>query len=119
MDISYVVMTHRDPHQVRRLISRLQHPQSYFYVHVDGAVPIEPFKEALQDLRNVHFIDNRVEVAWGSWRGVAMELKGIECALIDGRSGFCMLISGQDYPIKHPDMLRATLEANPDKLFIN
>jgi hypothetical protein len=119
MDISYVVMTHKDPHQVRRLISRLQHPQSYFYVHVDAAVPIEPFKEALQDLRNVHFIDNRVDVPWGSWKMIEVQLLGVESALRDERNGFCMLVSGQDYPIKHPDMLRATLEANPDKLFIN
>jgi len=88
-------------------------------VHVDGAVPIEPFKEALQDLRNVYFFDNRVDVPWGSWKMIEVQLLGVESALRDERSGFCMLVSGQDYPIKHPDMLRATLEANHEKLFIN
>jgi len=119
MDICYVVITHKDPHQVRRLIARLQHPDSYFYVHVDGAVPLAAYEEALADLPHVHFVENRIRVAWGSWMMVELQLLGIAQAIRDGREGFCMLISGQDYPIKHPDKLRALLESNPQKLFIN
>ena len=44
MQINYIILTHKSPIQLERLISRLDDQDSTFFVHIDLKTDIEQFK---------------------------------------------------------------------------
>lgn len=63
MKIAYIIGAHSDPNNLRRLVLSLGRQD--FYIHVDLKSDIEPFQKGLENVKNVHFIKNRVKVYWG------------------------------------------------------
>ena len=64
MRIAHIIMVHKNPEQLVRLIKRLKHPDADFYVHVDAKFNIDDFK-SLSSFEQVFFIKNRVNCNWG------------------------------------------------------
>lgn len=119
MRVAHIVMTHKNPDQLVRMISRLVHPDFDFYIHVDNKVQISNFNSIL-DLPNVAFIKNRVNCNWG---GNSL-LTGIVSALDEVLSlnkdyDFVNLLSAQDYPLTSPKTIINYLKEKKGNNFIS
>ena len=70
MRVNYMFTVYNEPELLARTVSKLQHPQAYFYIHVDGKKDIEPFLKSLKRLPHVFFLtgDARINVEWGGYQ---------------------------------------------------
>ena len=66
MQKNYLVLAHKNPDQLYRMITALNDNVSHFFIHIDAKSPIAPFKEHLQGLP-VYFIDKRECCFWGDF----------------------------------------------------
>jgi hypothetical protein len=107
---NYIILAHKNPQQLERLINSLEDGCSFFYIHVDLKSDINEFIYLQKG--NVKFIEKRVDCIWGDFSTVITELNCIEAILADERKAYTILISGQDYPIKSKGFINAYLEQN-------
>ena len=117
MDINYIILAHQHPAQLQRLVSRLAAAETYFYIHIDSRAAIEPFKAQLASLQNVFFLPNREAGTWGDIGIVKATCHALRKILDDNRNGYCILLSGQDYPIKAPAQIRQFLEKHNGTIY--
>jgi hypothetical protein len=121
MRIGYVILAHRLPDQLTRLVRRLASPDSTFAVHVDSKSPHDVFDrvhEQVRDYPAVDFIDRR-SIVWSGFGQVAATLDGL--SLLRGRLpeiDCALLLSGQDYPIKPVIEIQRLLEQSRGRSFI-
>lgn len=111
-------MAHKNPDQLERLVSAMQHPMFDLFIHLDKKCNIKDF-EYLANHDNVSFIQNRIECNWGGYSFVKAILNSVAEVLSSGNSyHFVNLMSGQDYPLKTNDELYTYLTDNLNKSFI-
>lgn len=117
MNIAYLISAHTDPLQLKRLIDAL-HPDAQFFVHVDKKSDMSAFASILQR-ENVHFVENRIDVIWGTIRQVEDQMSLIK-AVLDDPTEFdrIFFLSGLDYPLWSNEHITAWLEEHPDQEFI-
>lgn len=122
MRIAYIILAHKQPRQLRRLVTRLNAPGVTFYVHVDksiGRAPFRQFVSALDGCDNVEFV-KRYSSRWGEFGLVRATLEGIATALRrQPPAGYVVFLSGQDYPIKTPAFIDDFLERNQGRSFLD
>ncbi len=119
MKLAHLILCHKNPEQVKRLVSSLLHPQAHIYIHVDNKVPIAPFLP-VTDMPNVFMVGARVNVYWGGYSIVQATLNGFRQILDSGiKYDYINLLSGQDYPLKPPAEIHKFLSDNPGRLFVN
>ncbi len=123
MALAYVVLAHKLPHQVARLLGRLDHPDDLALVHVDAKKDIAPFGRALEPFLasgGTQFADRRVRCHWGGPGHLTATLAAAAKALESGHEfSHLVLLTGQDYPIKPRDEIRAFLAAHDGESFIS
>jgi len=102
MDINYLILAHKGPLQMARLLEKLVTRHANFYIHIDKDVDIGPFKKELGHYANVFFLpdDCRISAVWADIGMVQATLHCIRYVIAHRRTGYCVLISGQDYPIR-------------------
>jgi hypothetical protein len=97
---AFVVLAHRAPDQVARLVARLD-PLEVF-LHVDARVSADQRTafEAVARMRNVTLVES-LPTPWASWGLVAAALRGMDTALArpSGPPTHVVVMSGQDYPL--------------------
>lgn len=99
MRAAHIIMVHKNPTQLQRLINRLKHPGFDIYIHIDEKVDASEFN-FLKDLPQIFFIKKRINCTWAGWsftRAIIQSLKEVIASEIP--YNFINLISGQDYPI--------------------
>lgn len=111
MRLGWIVLVHRSPGQVARLVRRLEAPDDGIFVHVDRAVPLDPFTAAFKRAGAQAELLPRHRSRWSTYGIVSSTLEGVRAALDHG-ADYISVISGQDYPIKPVGSLRAHLEAS-------
>ncbi|MCG2616844.1 beta-1,6-N-acetylglucosaminyltransferase [Terrimonas sp. NA20] len=99
MKICHLILTHKNPRQLERLINILQHPDADFYIHIDKKTDQSPFLY-LADQKNVFFVKNRTKVYWAGYGTIQATLNGFEEILPAKEYAYINVISGQDFPIK-------------------
>jgi hypothetical protein len=104
MKIAYLILTHKNPAQVERLIRALDHSAFDFYIHLDKKVDATPFLH-LAEMANVFFVNKRVDVKWAAYSLVQAQLNGIEEILQKNKYDYISVLSGQDFPIKSPEFI--------------
>lgn len=105
MRIAYLIIAHKNPRQLKRLVSSLVVGSCVCFIHIDGKQKLLSFKEELQHLPNekIIFIEDRHVVRWGAFSVTHAILK---CMYKMREEHFkipfdyVILLSGQDYPIK-------------------
>lgn len=113
MKIAYLILAHKNPLQLERLVRRLDSKDSLFFIHIDKKVDITVFKDALSSfLKKVQFTP-RENSRWGSLGIVKATIKAMEQIVRDNSIDYIILLSGQDYPIKNMDYIRDFLSRNP------
>ncbi|WP_304296320.1 beta-1,6-N-acetylglucosaminyltransferase [Capnocytophaga leadbetteri] len=117
MQKNYLILAHKNPEQLCRMIKTLDDGVSTFFIHVDAKVAIEPFKALLQG-EHIVFIDKRERCVWGGFLIVQATLHLMEAAAKAQSKGFFILMSGQDYPIKPIEELNVFLERNQEYDFM-
>ena len=107
MEINYIILAYNHPHQVKRLVNRLNSNHVNFYIHIDRKSHIQEFKDALLGMSNVVFLsdEQRVDCRWGDLSLVNAVLNSFRRIIEDGKSGFVALLSGQDYPVRSPEYI--------------
>jgi hypothetical protein len=119
MRIAGIIMAHKEPRQLERLIKRFSHLSFDFYIHLDKKISQTPFNY-LASLPNVYFINKRISVRWASYSFIDAEIQSIKEILATGiKYDFISLMSGQDYPIKPVENIFHSLEKNIGKNFIS
>lgn len=116
--LAYLIIAHHQPNHLARLIEALCDENSCFFIHIDGKVPIEPFKAVIPQHANIVFVPNRVEVQWGKSSVVHATLKLLQTAITsDHAFAYYTLLSGSDYPIKHKQEIYSRLRTS-DRQFL-
>jgi len=120
LNVNYVILAHKNPEQLKRLILKLQISWAYFYIHVDGSVKIEPFQEELTEIENIYFLNNkeRENGTWGDIGIVKATINALKKIVTHNREGFCVLLSGQDYPLVCNAQIQHFLSKNRNQHFI-
>lgn len=118
MKKAYIIMVHKNPLQVCRLVSRLNDGFSDFFIHIDKTAAIAPFEIIKEISQVVQFVE-RADSKWGGFGFVQASLNGLK-AVRDSNKHFdrIFLLSGQDYPIKSNDYINDFLEKYPKSVFI-
>ena len=121
MKVAYLIMGHRDPDQIVRLIDALRGSGAFFVIHIDKRAPdgvFAPLKEYAAAHPEI-FLTRRIRCYWGGF-GIAQAM--IECVQAAARSGrpfdYAILLSAQDYPIKSALQIEEFLTRNRGSEFI-
>lgn len=118
MRIAHIIIAHKNPQQLARLIKRMQYPDFDFYIHIDQKIDIEPFL-FLKDMAGVFFIQKRIECNWGGYSTLLAMVNSLEEAQESSRGySFYNLLSAQDYPLKSNKWIHDFLLENEGKSFI-
>lgn len=114
---AYLVLAHRAPRQVLRLIDRLDGPGAHVFVHASrNAEPgfFEHIQDAVAARTQVSLVERQV-VRWGRAGLAKAVLAAIHQACIDNiRLDFLTILSGQDYPVRGRVHIESTLSEHVD-----
>lgn len=118
MDFGFVILSYSDPPQLLRLVrtlSKLYRNPSIVCHHnfSQSALDISPFPE------NVRFVVPHIETGWGHINTVMAGVRAIGELYAIAQPKWFMLLSGSDYPIMQPDLVRAELEGSGAAAFID
>ncbi len=121
MKISYIVLTHKYPEQIVRLIRKIADEDTSFFIHIDSRTGNDIYHELLEQLSsisNVYFL-KRYRCYWGNFNIVAATIEGIR-QLVNSSIDFdyAILLSGQDYLIKTTSQIKEFLQRHRGKEFI-
>lgn len=97
---AYVILAHKHPEQLFRLVQRLADISSFFFIHIDKKANISDFRN-LKNLGHKIIFVERVTANWGEFGLVKATLNGLKAVRNYGHTfERIILLSGQDYPIK-------------------
>jgi hypothetical protein len=116
MKIAHLILTHKNPGQLERLLKALRHEASDIFLHVDRKVDIRPFMRLAGE--NVHFIRKRARVAWGDFGTIQATINGFHEILPLARHDYINVISGQDFPLKPAGYIYDYIKSRKGKEFI-
>jgi hypothetical protein len=121
VEIAYIVLAHKYPEQLARLINKLNTEATSFFIHVDKKTDAQTYAfmvERLKHLSNVRFY-KRHKCYWGDFSQVVAAIQGIKEIVKQGKHfDWVILLTGQDYPIKSNRQIENFLESNQNQLFI-
>jgi hypothetical protein len=117
MPVAFVVLAHKQPEQVRRLVTRLQ-PNPVF-VHVDARVGPDVFEpiRRLEDEGYIRLLP-RFRSGWASWGLVEATLAGFRAAGSTD-SSHVVSITAQCYPLWPVSAIGDLFAAHPDTSWIH
>ncbi|HEV3414251.1 MAG TPA: beta-1,6-N-acetylglucosaminyltransferase, partial [Puia sp.] len=116
MKIAHLILTHKNPAQLERLLTSLDHPNFDFYIHLDRKTPIQPF-EYLASRPNTTLLQNRAAVYWADFGTIQATLNGFHEIPID-KYDYINVISGQDFPLKTADYIHTYIAQRKGSEFI-
>ncbi|MDR3666761.1 MAG: beta-1,6-N-acetylglucosaminyltransferase [Ignavibacteriaceae bacterium] len=120
MKIAFIILAHKNPEQLARLIGKLNSKDSAFFLHIDKKVKISDFKIELSKLNtsaNITMLP-RINSYWGGVGIITATLHGLEKVLLEGKYNWIVLLSGQDYPIKSLNYIFDFFDINEEKNFV-
>jgi Core-2/I-Branching enzyme len=103
---AYLILAHNQPDMVSRLVSKLNHRNVFFFIHIDAKSDITPFHALLKNYKNVQFV-RREKVNWMGFSQVQACLNLLQAATESSiQFNYYSLLSGQDYPIKSTEYIQ-------------
>jgi hypothetical protein len=118
MRIACIIMAHKEPQQIERLINKFNSLPFDFYLHIDKKIRQDPF-EYLARIPNVYFVKNRIRVRWASYSFlIAVQQAIFQISQSGITYDFISIMSGQDYPITPVSEIYHSLEKNIGRNFI-
>lgn len=118
MTIAHLILAHKAPAQLERLVRKLAHPQARIFIHLDRKADYRLFAP-LAALPRVHFIRHRLDVKWGGYSLTRAALEGMREILQSSvHYDFINLLSGEDYPIKPVEAIHEFLAQHIGQSFL-
>jgi len=123
MKIVYIILAHKLPEQLVRLVRRLNTDlAACFLIHVDKKTNIETYNRMVNPLdayENVHFLTRRHVRYYGDYNHLSATLDGFQQIVsLDIKYDYVMLLTGQDYPIKSNEYIKQFLQEAQGNSFI-
>jgi hypothetical protein len=121
MELNYIILAHKNPAQVKRLVEAISDDRVNIYLHVDKNADITPFKTELANYKRVIILPDELRVAcvWGGLGIVRATANLIKAVVQDKRTGYVILMSGQDYPTNTKTYIRNFFEQHNGTNFIH
>jgi hypothetical protein len=118
MTIAHLILAHKAPAQLERLVRKLAHPQAHIFIHLDRKADYRLFAP-LAALPRVQFIRHRLDVKWGGYSLTRAALEGMREILRSSvHYDFINLLSGEDYPIKPVEAIHEFLAQHIGQSFL-
>jgi len=118
MKKAYIIMAHRSPDLLYRLVERLCDTNAHFFIHLDSRTPRGPFDSILSLDRKITFVEREASY-WGEISYVQATLNAMKAVQRSGISfDRIFLLSGQDYPIKSNREIDEILARSPHTIFL-
>ena len=115
---AYIILAHKNPEQLTRLIDALDDKQSVFFVHLDKRADVALFAR-LNSYGDKVVMVRQVATGWASFGLVEATLEGMKAVAAYPRHfDFVSLISGQHYPIKSNDHINEFLHRSRHRVFL-
>jgi len=112
MKKAYIILVHKNPKQLYRLIKMLDDELSHFFIHVDKRADIVQFNCLAHFKSKVEFITREV-TEWGGFGLVNAVLNGLRAVRESKKNiSHIILLSGQDYPIKSNQYINKFISEN-------
>ena len=102
---AFLLLVHKNPEQVRRLVDRLRHPEVDIFLHVDAKCDDAPFR-----IPGTISLPRRFPISWGGFGFIRAYLEMFQLLEQDPRYGRVTLLSGQDYPVRPLDEILEDLQ---------
>lgn len=122
MKIAYLILAHRYPEQLIRLVQKLSTAQNSFFIHIDKKADEKIYHQIVQGLAripHVYFL-RRHRCYWGDFSIVNATIEGLqEIFQKNINFDYIILLSGQDYPIKANHQIVEFLCKNKGKSFVD
>jgi len=120
MKIIYLITAHKNPAQIARLVNRLNDDEVSFLIHIDKKTDTSLYKQTIDlcSSDNVQFIEPRVSCNYMCFGILSATIKGLQQSL-KSEFDFLINLSGQDYPIKSNERIKAFLSANRGRSFMS
>lgn len=121
MRIAYIILAHKLPDQLVRLVHKLNTAATMFFIHVDKKTDADAYRRMTEHLAihdNVYFLDRHARY-YGDYNHVRATLEGIHKILEFGMHyDYVLLLTGQDYPIKSNSQIQKVLQESGQKSFM-
>mgnify|MGYP001235080882 CR=1 FL=1 len=115
MKIAHLILAHKNPAQLKRLINALKYPHFDIFIHLDKKADFKQFSHLISP--EVSFIKKRTKIYWAAYGTIQGTLNGFEEILPLGYD-YINVISAQDFPIKPASYIYEFLKKNKGKEFI-
>lgn len=121
MKVANIIIAHKNPHQLLRLINQYNGELFHNFVHIDGRCDLEPFKKVVKH-PTVTLLTKRKKLVWAGYGFVAVTLDALHLIKASKQKFFYVnLISGMDFPIKPTvdfyNFLKSSYENDPREFF--
>jgi hypothetical protein len=118
MNVAYLILAHRHPEQLARLVRQLRSPAADLFVHIDAQADLAPFLQTVGS--EAQFTATRIPIHWGDYSLVRAALVLMEEALAPPRRyDYLVLISGADYPLRSATEIENFFRENQGVEFID
>jgi hypothetical protein len=118
MKIAALIIAHKSPENLSRLLRRLSGNSWSRYLHIDRKSELSQFTD-IADI-DVHVLKKRYDVHWGGYSQILATLELLQCAFADRTNTHFYLMSGQCFPIKSDLEIADVVEAcEPNANFFN
>jgi hypothetical protein len=115
--VAYVVVSHKNPGQVLRLVSALREgPGAEVVVRHDQRST--PLARGEVEERGGHMLEDGIDVGWGEFSYMRMLLGALDWSLERLDPDWILLLSGQDYPLRPLAEIEARLAAAEQHAFL-
>lgn len=120
MKCAYLILAHKDPQQLARLLSMICVEGNSIYLHIDSKSDIASFREQLAPYKSfITLTPNRISVNWGGFSIIKATLALIHTYHSSGeKADYVHLISGQDLPLLPDPEIKKFFELNSSSNFI-
>jgi hypothetical protein len=113
--MAYAIQCHKNAEQVNKLVNQLSNKDIDFFIHVDKKSNIT---NKLTAGKNIYILEDRVNVRWSHISQVLGTLKLLEKIHSTKKYDYVHLISAQDFPIKHNEVILEYFKNNFGKQYI-
>lgn len=122
MKIAYIILAHKLPEQLVRLVEKLNSENSIFLIHVDKKTDRATYMKMVEPLSKFHNVQftRRYVCYWGRFGHLKATLTGLETLILNKIPfDYAILLTGQCYPIKTNEQIEIALQENIGLSFIN
>jgi hypothetical protein len=118
MKIAYLMLVHRNPQLLARVIRALSSEECGFFIHIDRKSNIENYSKITDS--NVFFCEPRTSVYWGEFSQVEATVSLIKMALCsESQYEYFVFLQGSDYPLRSSSYIQRFFEENRGFEFIS